>query len=85
MDCLLRGLSNKCIAGELKIAEGTVKVYLKLLSRRIKAGNRTQLAVWALRQSELHRCPSEVTPVVSGHGDHKRCRQRIQGTAHHSG
>ena len=50
MDCLVRGLSNKCIARELDIVEGTVKVYLKCLSRKLKVANRTQLAIWALRQ-----------------------------------
>jgi two-component system, NarL family, nitrate/nitrite response regulator NarL len=51
MHCLVSGLSNKQIARELNIVEGTVKVYLKLLSRKIKVTNRTQLAIWALRQS----------------------------------
>lgn len=50
LGCLVRGLSNKCIARELNIVEATVKVYLKLLSRRFKAGNRTQLAIWAVHQ-----------------------------------
>src|ERR1700722_17168512 len=53
LDCLLCGLSNKCIARELNIVEATVKVYLKLLLRKIKVANRTQLAVWALRESHL--------------------------------
>ena len=48
LDCLVRGLSNKCIARELNIVEATVKVYLKCLSRKTKVGNRTQLAIWAL-------------------------------------
>jgi two-component system, NarL family, nitrate/nitrite response regulator NarL len=50
LGCLVRGLSNKCIARELNIVEGTVKVYLRLLSRKLKAGNRTQLAIWAVHQ-----------------------------------
>ena len=49
--CLVSGLSNKSIARELNIVEGTVKVYLKLLSRKLKLANRTQLAIWALQQS----------------------------------
>jgi two-component system, NarL family, nitrate/nitrite response regulator NarL len=48
--CLVRGLSNKCIARELNVAEGTVKVYLKLLSRKLNVSNRTQLAIWALHE-----------------------------------
>jgi two-component system, NarL family, nitrate/nitrite response regulator NarL len=50
MDCLVKGWSNKMIARELNIVEATVKVYLKCLSRKIKVSNRTQLAIWALRQ-----------------------------------
>ena len=50
MDCLVKGWSNKVIARELNIVEATVKVYLKCLSRKIKVSNRTQLAIWALRQ-----------------------------------
>jgi two-component system, NarL family, nitrate/nitrite response regulator NarL len=48
LGCLVRGLSNKCIARELNIVEGTAKVYMKQLSRKLKAGNRTQLAIWAV-------------------------------------
>ena len=50
LGCLVRGLSNKCIARELNIVEGTVKVYLKRLSRKLNAGNRTQLAIWTVHQ-----------------------------------
>jgi two-component system nitrate/nitrite response regulator NarL len=50
LGCLVRGLSNKCIARELNIVEGTVKVYLKRLSRKLNARNRTQLAIWAVHQ-----------------------------------
>jgi two-component system, NarL family, nitrate/nitrite response regulator NarL len=53
MDCLVRGLSNKCIGRELNIVEATVKMYLKCLSRKLKVSNRTQLAIWALRQPRL--------------------------------
>jgi two-component system, NarL family, nitrate/nitrite response regulator NarL len=47
------GLSNKTIARELNITEGTVKVHVKGLLRKVKAANRTQLAIWALRQANL--------------------------------
>jgi two-component system nitrate/nitrite response regulator NarL len=60
MDCLIKGWSNKMIARELNIVEATVKVYLKCLSRKIKVSNRTQLAIWALRQ---HR-PFDADDVV---------------------
>ena len=45
--CLLKGYSNKHIARALDISEGTVKVHLKSLMKKISAGNRTQAALWA--------------------------------------
>jgi two-component system nitrate/nitrite response regulator NarL len=50
LGCLVRGSTNKCIASELNITEATVKVYMKHLLRKFKAGNRTQLAIWAVHQ-----------------------------------
>jgi DNA-binding NarL/FixJ family response regulator len=50
MDGLVRGLPNKLIARELNISEATVKVRVKTLLRKINASNRTQAAMWALRQ-----------------------------------
>jgi len=44
---LASGQSNKMIASKLGIAEGTVKVYVKRVLRKIGAGNRTQAALWA--------------------------------------
>jgi two-component system nitrate/nitrite response regulator NarL len=63
MDCLVKGWSNKMIARELNIVEATVKVYLKCLSRKIKVSNRTQLAIWALRQHRLFDTDDVVGPV----------------------
>ncbi|HET9200229.1 MAG TPA: response regulator transcription factor [Dehalococcoidia bacterium] len=45
--CLLNAYSNKHIARTLNISEGTVKVHLKSLMKKIAAGNRTQAALWA--------------------------------------
>lgn len=45
---LLAGHSNKVIARHLGTSEATVKIHLKNLLRKIKVGNRTQAAVWAL-------------------------------------
>lgn len=47
LQCLLRGQSNKLIARSLDITEGTVKVHLKALMKKIDANNRTQAALWA--------------------------------------
>jgi two-component system nitrate/nitrite response regulator NarL len=48
--CLLNGHSNKLIARVLDITEGTVKVHLKTLMKKISAVNRTQAALWARSQ-----------------------------------
>jgi DNA-binding NarL/FixJ family response regulator len=42
--CVRRGLSNKEIARELEIAEGTVKIHLAALFAHFGARNRTELA-----------------------------------------
>jgi two-component system, NarL family, nitrate/nitrite response regulator NarL len=47
LQCLLNAYSNKHIARVLNISEGTVKVHLKSLMKKISAGNRTQAALWA--------------------------------------
>jgi len=45
---LLQGLSNKAIGNELKISEGTVKVHLKGILKKINVRNRTQAVIWAM-------------------------------------
>jgi two-component system nitrate/nitrite response regulator NarL len=47
---LVRGDSNKVIAGKLDIAESTVKVHLKHILRKTHSLNRTQAALWAVRR-----------------------------------
>ena len=47
LTCLLNGQSNKHIARALDISEGTVKVHLKSLMKKIEVCNRTQAALWA--------------------------------------
>jgi two-component system nitrate/nitrite response regulator NarL len=53
--CLLNAYSNKHIARALNISEGTVKVHLKSLMKKIAAGNRTQAALWARNNGIAHR------------------------------
>ncbi len=48
--CLLQGDSNKLIAKRLNITEGTVKVHLKGVLKKINVRNRTQAAIWALNK-----------------------------------
>ena len=49
LDRLVDGLPNKAIAQELSISEGTVKVHLKAVLRKLDVANRTQAATLALR------------------------------------
>lgn len=43
------GHSNKLIARELKVAEGTVKVHVKHLLRKLNLDSRVEAAVWAVK------------------------------------
>jgi two-component system nitrate/nitrite response regulator NarL len=45
---IVRGLQNKMIARECGITEATVKVHMKSILRKIRVGNRTQAAIWAM-------------------------------------
>ena len=45
---LVEGMSNKLIARELNITDGTVKVHIKNILRKIKVSSRLEVAVWAL-------------------------------------
>jgi two-component system, NarL family, nitrate/nitrite response regulator NarL len=47
---LAQGKSNKAIARLYNLSEATVKVHLKAILRKTKAQNRTQAAIWAIRQ-----------------------------------
>jgi two-component system, NarL family, nitrate/nitrite response regulator NarL len=49
LNCLIEGDSNKVIARKIKIAEATVKVHVKAILRKIRVHNRTQAAIWAMR------------------------------------
>lgn len=49
------GLSNKQIARELDIAEGTVKVHVKHLLRKLNFRSRVEAAVWAVEHMRTER------------------------------
>jgi two-component system nitrate/nitrite response regulator NarL len=79
LECLVQGLSNKLIARHLDMAEATVKVHLKALLRKLKAQNRTQAAIWAVRsrvaaprlaRGETRQSPTSV-PAPSQEGAQK--------------
>ena len=58
---LREGASNKLIARNLSLTEGTVKVHLKSILRKIRVQNRTQAAVWAMSQEsfDVGVCPMQ--------------------------
>lgn len=64
---LVEGYPNKTIANRLQITEATVKVHVKAILRKIRAKNRTQAAIWAVRHwmpqhpdlSSAIGCPQE--------------------------
>jgi len=51
LHCLILGDSNKAIARKIDVAEGTVKVHIKAILRKIRAQNRTQAAIWAINNA----------------------------------
>ncbi|MBT7331468.1 MAG: two-component system response regulator NarL, partial [Oceanospirillaceae bacterium] len=44
------GFTNKVIAHKLKITEGTVKVHVKHLLKKLHLRSRVEVAVWAVQQ-----------------------------------
>ena len=46
MELVAQGLSNKEIAGELFLGEGTVRNYISTLLEKLELRDRTQLAVY---------------------------------------
>lgn len=48
MGLLVKGMNNKLMARELNISDGTVKVHIKNILRKIQVSSRLEAAVWAL-------------------------------------
>lgn len=63
--CLVNGHSNKAIANRLQITEGTVKVHLKGVLKKIHAQNRTQAAIWALQHGIVADVTSDIEMLHS--------------------
>ncbi|GAA3564606.1 two-component system response regulator NarL [Marinobacter xestospongiae] len=51
---IAEGLSNKMIGRKLNISDGTVKVHVKHLLKKLKLRSRVEVAVWAVEEG-LHR------------------------------
>jgi DNA-binding CsgD family transcriptional regulator len=67
--------TNKEIAYELCLAEGTVKEYLYRIFRKLAVTNRTELAL---------RSPREVLPLNGAEGQHRLTRPVERSQAHSS-
>ena len=48
-------MSNKLIARELDISDGTVKVHVKHLLKKMNLRSRVEAAVWAVNELSLSR------------------------------
>src|SRR3546814_9566059 len=88
---LIRGDSNKEMARRLGIADGTVKVSVKRILRRINATNRTQAAIWALQHAsaesflESTSCAREDGAdwaPATGHNHNGKMDGELNGGAH---
>lgn len=55
LELIAAGKSNKLIARELDIAEGTVKVHVKHLLRKLNLRSRVEAAVWAIEHKRGSR------------------------------
>lgn len=55
--CIASGLSNREIADELQISDGTVKVHVKHLLKKLRFRSRVEAAVWASDRD--YRLPDE--------------------------
>ena len=54
LDLLSDGLSNKMIAKELGISDGTVKLHIKAILRKLKARSRVEAAIIAVEHAVRH-------------------------------
>ncbi len=66
LTCLLKGDCNKTIARELGIAEATVKVHVKAILRKVRVQNRTQAAIWAMKNGVLVLGAVMICPLLAG-------------------
>jgi two-component system nitrate/nitrite response regulator NarL len=59
LKALVRGYSNKMIARMHLVTEATVKAHMKAILRKIRVANRTQAAIWAVRNAHLLGEPND--------------------------
>ena len=64
LGCLIQGDSNKTIARKMAITEGTVKVHVKTILRKIRVHNRTQAAIWAMNTGPFISAKDDASPPL---------------------
>lgn len=53
LQLIAKGMSNKLIARELNISDGTVKVHVKHLLKKMNLRSRVEAAVWVVNQKQV--------------------------------
>jgi two-component system, NarL family, nitrate/nitrite response regulator NarL len=66
LDGLVKGDANKVIARRCGVTEATVKVHMESILRKIRVGNRTQAAIWALEHSYSGEGPKAAALKANG-------------------
>lgn len=54
LELIAKGCTNKVIARQLDISEGTVKGHVKHILKKLGCRSRVEAAVWAAQQKEAH-------------------------------
>ena len=65
LGCLVEGDSNKSIAKKIDIAEATVKVHVKAIRRKLRVHNRTQAAIWEMKNGLNSPTSVDAAPPLS--------------------
>jgi two-component system nitrate/nitrite response regulator NarL len=73
LDLIAGGQSNKHIARELNISDGTVKVHVKNILRKLNLRSRLEAAVWALGPS-ANTIPPSRAPLKLREAGHSQAR-----------
>jgi len=64
LERIAAGRANKLISRDLGIAEGTVKVHVKSILRKLGLANRTQAALWAARRASVPTAQTMASPTA---------------------
>lgn len=65
LELLAQGAGSKALAKELGYQEGTMRVYLHNLYRKIGVGNKTEAVIWYLKRSTPAAHPVPAEPVAA--------------------